>query len=294
MNYETFKSSTLTSMQQRFGDNFHIFLEPVRRNNDIHLDGLTILDRSRNIAPTIFLNHYYEEYLDGKPMADVMDEIIDACQSDLPDENFDFTFFTDYEKVKYRFIYRLISYSQNTKLLKDVPHFRFLDLAVVFCCYLPDALEENATILICNEHLDHWQITSELLYETALKNTPMLLPFDLCPMEDLLHAQETVLFESDKLEKTIMYVLSNTQKLYGASVLLYPGLLSHFAELIGSDFYVLPSSVHEVLLFPKDARAHVKDLDCMVQSINRSHLMKEEILSDHVYLFERASGFLTS
>ena len=90
-----------------------------------------------------------------------------------------------------------------------------------------------------------------------------------------------------------MYVLSNTERFYGASAILYPKILLQFARSIGQDFYILPSSVHEVLLLSKESGARRSDLNRMIQDINASQVAEEEILSDHVYILDRDLGFIT-
>ena len=298
MNYETFKSSALDSIQTYFGNSASVSLQPIIKNNDTILDGLTIQDRSTNLAPTLYLNYYYEDYLAGKSLSDILDDIIASYRSNLPAVSMDLSFFTDYEKIKFRVIYKLISHRENTELLKDVPHFRFLDLAIVFCCYLPDMADGNASILIHNHHLDFWNLTADSLYELAVKNTPILLPYELKSMEDTLKSLGTGLRlfpdnANGAEDSRKIYVLSNTEKLYGASCLLYPNVLSYFAESSGSDFYIIPSSVHEALLLPKTPSVHASGLNKIIQEVNASQLLKEEVLSDHVYVFERAFGFLT-
>lgn len=305
MNYETFKSSAVSSIQSYFGENATVTLHSITKNNNIQLDGLMIQSSSLNISPTIYLNYYYEDYLAGKSLSSVFDEIISSYQEHLPPENMDLSFFTDYHKAKYHIIYKLINYSQNAELLTDVPHFRFLDLAVVFCCYLTDDVSGtcgNATILIHNHHLSFWNITADLLYELAIKNTPILLPYDLKSMEDVLQSlcpdfnvskNNTDYCTDESNETPPMYVLTNTEKLYGASAILYPDILASFAELIDSDLYILPSSIHEVLLLPKHKITNPSELDNIIREVNTSQVLKEDILSDHAYRFERASGFIT-
>lgn len=298
MNYEAFKSSAITSIQNYFGETARVSLHPITKNNNIQLDGLTIQEPSANITPTIYLNHYYEDYLSGKPLSSVVDDIIIAYQKNVPKEQIDFSFFMDYDKVKYQIIYKLINYRQNHKLLQDIPHFRFLDLAIVFCCYLPDMPNGNATILIHNHHLNLWKITADLLYELAIKNTPILLPYEIAGMEDTLKklCPEFCLPVStakSSMRLPSMYVLSNTEKLYGASAMLYPDVMSYFANSIHCDLYILPSSIHEVLLLPKETDSDTSDLNLIIQDVNASQVPKEEILSDHVYIFDRASGFIT-
>lgn len=297
MNYETFKTSTVNSIQKYFGDKASVSLQSITKNNNIRMDGLIIQDSSINIAPTIYLNYYYEDYLAGKPLPAVWDAIIASYQDNLPKNNMDLSFFTDYNKVKYQIIYKLVNYGQNAGLLKDVPHFRYLDLAVVFCCYLSDAPGGNASILIHNHHLDLWNVTADTLYELAVKNTPILLPYELKSMEDTLKAlcPDFPLASAAGApdHSSEMYVLSNTEKLYGASAILYPDILSYFGKLSGCDFYILPSSIHEVLLLPKGPHSHISDLNCIVRDVNGSQLLEEEILSDHAYIYDRSLGFVT-
>ncbi len=298
MDYETFKSSAVASMQKHFGNHAAISLHPIIKNNDIQLDGLMIEDKSVNISPTIYLNYYYEDYLAGKPLDLIFDDIIASYQDNLPQSDLDLSFFTDFCQVKYQIIYKLIHYEQNQTLLKDVPYFRFLDLAVVFCCYLSDISTGNATILIHNHHLDFWKITKDCLYELAVKNTPILLPYELKSMGDTLKTlcPDFSLF-SDHTDAPSdfpeMYVLTNTEKFYGASAILYLNVLSCLAASLNENLYIIPSSVHEALLLPQKHISQKEDLNCIIQDVNASHVLKEEILSDHAYCFQRNLGFIT-
>ena len=87
--------------------------------------------------------------------------------------------------------------------------------------------------------------------------------------------------------KMPMYVLTNKQKLYGAACMLYPGVLKGFAEKIGRDFYILPSSVHEVILVPADSNTDQEALCEIVTEINRTQVAEEEILADSVYFYNK-------
>ena len=296
MNYETFKQSIVDSLKKHFGKDVTVSLHTVIKNNDLSLDGLTIEEPSVNISPTVYLNYYYEDYRMGKDFSKIVDEIIFSYYDHLPNENMDFSFFTDYQQVKYKIIYKLINYEKNQKLLADIPHFKFLDLAVVFCCFLSDTPHGNATILIHNHHIDIWHTTADVLYELAIKNTPILLPYENVSMESVLASMGNAMqitVPDFPVGLPMMYVLSNKAKLYGAAAILYPDVLAAFAKSQNSDLYIIPSSIHEVLLFRKNEHTSSLDLNQMINEVNASHVLPEEILSDHVYCFERASGFIT-
>ena len=82
-----------------------------------------------------------------------------------------------------------------------------------------------------------------------------------------------------------MFVATNKSKINGASVILYDGLLAKFAEKVGGDFYILPSSIHETILLPAAGDMDVDYLIGMVRSINAAEVSPEEILSDNVYKY---------
>ena len=70
------------------------------------------------------------------------------------------------------------------------------------------------------------------------------------------------------------------------------------AETLGGDFFVLPSSVHEVLLIPDDGSMELSYLEQMVRDVNQQEVAPEERLSDNVFhydseahIFENAHTF---
>ena len=89
-----------------------------------------------------------------------------------------------------------------------------------------------------------------------------------------------------------LYVLSNSNGLYGASCMVYQNVLKDFADHLQADLILLPSSVHEVLLTPNLEDSSYEDLSSMVTSINRQEVSPEEQLSNQVYLFSRKDGSL--
>ena len=79
-------------------------------------------------------------------------------------------------------------------------------------------------------------------------------------------------------------------------------LLSKFSHIkwlfllqkMNCDFYILPSIIHEVLLLPKEeSEGDISELNLMIHDVNATQVQEEEILSDHVYCYERRSGFIS-
>lgn len=297
MNYQKFKQHIVVTLQSELGSEVTVTIQDIIKNNDTHLDGLTILSPRHNISPTIYLDYYFRQYEKGRSLSDISQDILSAYQENCPSGHIDISFFTDYDKVKNQIIFKLINYDRNKELLKDVPHYRFLDLAIVFNCLLESDSTGNATILIHHRHLDFWNITKDDLYALAFCNTPRLLPYDLRSMTEilaeLLRDNESLSFPGDATSICPMYVLSNQHKLNGSVCILYQNLLRDFARRLSSDLYILPSSVHEVLIIPAVNQISYQELSDMVRDVNSSQLSREKILSDHVYYYSRENCQIT-
>lgn len=296
MTYQEFKKKTVHAISAKLGPSYRVALQDIIKNNDTHLDGLTILSENSNISPTIYLNYYYEQYLSGKNLSLIHDEILLSYRKNAPTTSIDISFFTDFTKVKERIIFKLVNYERNKELLSKVPHIRYLDLALIFNCFVNSSEDGCATILIYHHHLSFWNITTEELYTLAMKNTPRLLQYQLQNMAEVvidLFCDETSDLFDENFQPIPMYVLSNTTKLNGSGCILYEDLLSDISKKIDSDFYILPSSIHEVLLIPVEHATSYSELTSMVREVNATQLTREEILSDHVYFYSRHTGKIT-
>ena len=296
MTYQEFKNNIIHTVSAKLGPSYRVALQDIIKNNDTHLDGLTILSENSNISPTIYLNYYYDQYQNGKSLSCIQEDIMLSYQKNVPAKNIDISFFTEFTKLKDRIIFKLINYERNKELLSKVPHIRYLDLAIVFNCFIESLTDGYATILIHHHHLSYWNISCEELYSLAKRNTPKLLPYHLQNMSDVLDelfATEPVDWLCDDFSPIPMYVLTNICKLHGSGCILYEDLLVLISQKINNDFYIIPSSIHEVLLIPAENATSYDELSSMVREINSTQLSREEILSDHVYFYSRHTRKIT-
>ena len=203
----------------------------------------------------------------------------------------DVSFFTEWENVKQRIIFRMVNYNANKELLNGVPHRRILDLAVVYHCLVESTPEADATILIHNHHMESWKVTEDVLFHAALENTPCLQKACVVNMEQVCQSMISEK-DSDLAVAKSINILTNTNRTNGAGVILYPNVLKEFAEEMGHDFYIIPSSIHETILLPMlgdDWEA----LSQMVKEVNATQLAPEEVLSDHVYEYRRSKNVVS-
>ena len=293
MNYKEFIQTLQSMLFTRLEAGTTIQVQQIAKNNGVYYDAFIIVSPHVNLSPTIYIPPYYHRYLDGVDLETIVEDILVTYRKNLPVSDFDTTIFTDYQKAKSKIVMRLVNYERNKKLLQSVPHKRFLDFAIIFYCLLKVDATQQASILIYREHLQYWKVDCDDLYDVALCNTPRLLSHYFENMHSLLKEviHETAGTSDDDLFP--MYILSNEYRTYGATVLLYPNLLSNLADSFGKDLVVLPSSVHEVLLLPVDGSPDLKYYTEMVQEVNETQLADDEVLSDHAYLYSRATRLLT-
>jgi len=290
MTYETFKETMIQELRLHFPGDTSITAVSIPRNNGTCKEGLTILESGFNIAPTLYLMEYYEDLKSGTPFVSVLSHLLEAYYEYRPKINIDPNFFRDFSNICDRIVFRLIHQKQNEDLLAEIPHVPYLDLAIVFCCLLRSDEEGHASILIRNSHLELWQTNTESLLALAQVNTPFLLSPTCDEISELLIPlvpEEEQKELKEMQEQPPMYVLTNESRMYGATCILYQDLLRDIADRFAQDFYILPSSVHEVILVPAEEEYLEASFNSMIRDVNSSQLTREEILSDHLYYYSR-------
>lgn len=323
MTYDEFVCCVRDGMAEILGNNVNVKIHKVLKNNDIELDALTVLNQASNVSPTIYLNSYYEDLQNGMEIGEIINEIYQLYEEHSNKLHFDVDIFKDFEKIRGRIAYKLINTKSNMKLLTDIPSVPFLDLSIVFYCLLDNDYLGSATALIHNIHKDMWDISTEELYEIAKQNTPKILQYELKNMNELIREilvddlQKTIYERDDRYdenckmpgpeevadgllkdissarEQISMYVLTNKQRTNGAACMLYENVMEEFAWSVGEDLFVLPSSVHEVILVPAVRGINEEELTQMVREVNSEELDEIDILSDHVYFYSKVRNEIT-
>lgn len=299
MDFVTFAEMVKDEVGKTVGSNFQIRLNDVRKNNGIILKGITVVENDNNIAPTIYLNNYYKDYVDGKTtFVKIIDDLMCIYHKNKINQSVDMRHFLNYEKVKQRIVYKLINTEKNKELLNDIPHIDFLDLSIVFQYLVTQEDLGMAAILIHNVHQKLWGVSVEDLYQAAKENTHTLLKYEVKSMSKVLCEirEEEGLGESEDdymmeiSDSVPMYVLTNKQRVEGAACMLYSDLLHHFSDKIGKNLFIIPSSIHELLLLPADHDVEALEVKRMIKEINDTQVSTEEILSYSLYFYDRQVG----
>ena len=279
------------------GEGGNITINHVIKNNGCEMDGLVIMEKGKDIAPTIYLDSFYELYTNGENIKSIIRQIEIVYEQNKNNVTFDVNILKHFDTIKDKIVYKVVNYRSNEKLLEQVPHKRILDLAVVFYCLLDNEYGRSATALIYNNNLKNWNVTIDDVYKAALKNKQDLLHSKISSMAALFEkCGVNVDGEEVDLKDYVpsdMYVLTNESKLNGAACILYENVLYDFAQKLGADLYILPSSVHEVILLPKLSMFEKDELVNMVKEVNTEGVAADEVLSDHVYEYNRTERLIT-
>ena len=295
---EAFSKTVKAVMQQYFGTGYAVEVHEVVKNNDLCLTGLVIRNESSNLAPAIYLESYYEMHQNGESLENVCAEIIRVYEANRVGTDFDITSITDFNKVKDRICYKLINAKYNEQMLADVAYIKFHDLAIVFYILVSSDADGMATTNVKTALLERWNISKAELFNIAVENTQKMFRGRVCSIEESM--MELFVSQPDEEAKYVfydlfadaeamipMYVCSNSEKFYGAGVMLYNGLLKAFADKIDSNFYILPSSVHEVLFVPVTVGMDIEEMKYIVRAINAVEVAEDEVLSDNIYYYNR-------
>ena len=308
MNYDEFVSYVKDSVATISGPDKKVSINHTIKTNGIELDAIVITDKNNPVSPSIYLNSYYEDYLNGEELGDIVYDIYGIYEKHKNQINIDASFFEDFEQVKPKLMFKLINYDLNKKLLRDVPHIRFLDLAIVFYCIINSDSFGSATTLIRNSQIKFWNVTTKDLLKYSKENTMTCLPCSITPMstivKDLFRQElETNLLHDSSLDFCIdemvreftdmmsrndsveMYVMTNSIKTNGSATILYSNVLKTFSKKVGADVYILPSSLHEVILIPYTDSLSTDSLVHMVREVNEKEVEQADILSGNVYIY---------
>lgn len=283
--YEQFVREITDAVKSVAGTEWSVTSRKERKNNSVILDGMILQRGQERVAPNVYLNHYFSRYCAGESVERLAEQILELCdekksEMKVLEEKLDFSL----EYICEHLYFRLVSRERNEALLQEVPFTRYLDLALVYYWVVYEDGEQLGSIMITRNQMERLGLTVEELERLAKQNTPKLFPAATKKMEEVV----------GKLLPQIDYpvfVLSNEKGINGATCLIYPGVTEELQEKMQGSFFVLPSSIHELIIIPYRS-ATLEQLCEMVYCINRTQVPEEDILSDTVYYYDAEAKVL--
>ena len=259
-----------------------VILQTVKKNNEQYT-GLTVEREEKNFAPIANMEKLYEYYRMTGSIEQVMERLSTIAQMKAPQE-IDENIVKSYEQIKDKLFVRLSPVEGNEAIMEDSPYQMQADMMMTYHIYVPS--EDGFTqIRITQQLLDKFGVTREQLHRDAISNTPNIFTPE-------------ILVAGDPEEDHPMLVVTNTQGVLGASAIFCEGIMDKVAAMMKGDYFILPSSIHEMIAVPNNGRRDSAELEAMVKQANRIVVEPEDILSDTVYhydpktqIFERADAY---
>lgn len=244
------------------------------------IDKLAITVREGNVGAVIYPESIEAETIDKA--VEQINKIVDAHREEMQRIGNNADFFADFEQIKPRLRVRLYNKKVPAEVKRSAEEYGFDDLIIVPYVLVDSLNTSKGTIKVLKNHLLHWGVSAKEVIDIGLQNT---------------ESETTVMSLVDVLKKSMggspdfampdipnEYVVSTDGNMFGAAGIL--SKISYFKKKFPNGFYVLPSSLHEIIVHAATGAVNeLEDLTKMVQEVNRTTVDPEEVLADKAYAF---------
>ena len=249
--------------------------------------GITISPAGGNVGMNLNANQLFDQMQDGQSYEGVLAVAVSTAERGLHDmPAVDVSELMNYEAAKKYLCFDVVGSDRNADMLEKVPHTDKENISMVYRLQLDSTENGAATVLITNAMMEQFGVTKEQLHADAMENAQEIRPADFRTMAAVMAEMMGMPEEMMADMAPPMYVATNQDKVQGAAVMFYPDFMDQAAKELGGDIFILPSSVHEVLILPDDGNMNAQELKEMVTSINASEVSPEDRLTDSVYHYD--------
>jgi len=289
MNYSDFvsdvKGKILDYMPEGYASS-DVSLTTVTKANGVVNDALIIRKEGSNGGPACYLNELFTEYEKNSDFEKFMTSLAKSIdeQYKMAEKGLDVNDFAKLENVKDNVFAEVISRESNEEYLENKPFTEVADLAVIYRVRVDD----DKSFIINNDIAALYGVDANDLYDIAAENAKMENSYSITGMSEKISQMGFGMEESFD-GKEDMYILSNRTGLYGAGCIAFTDVMDKAMEVIGEPFYILPSSLHELIAVPASRFDDVKALEDMVRDVNESVVESHDKLSDNVYVYNESS-----
>lgn len=305
MDYESFKERVMREFLDYMPERYagcELELRKVPKVNTC-LTGVVIKPKEKCsfCGPTFYMERMYDQYKNCESFEKVMANqaiYLEESLKYLPKDILEL----DIASMKDKIVFQVVNTKENQEMISLCPHRNFMDLTAVYRAITN--VDENGVsgFLITNDIAKAEDLTEKALYAMAKKNTKKLFPFKRERIEETMirmmkrwgandkDIDESFPYIDDVPEKERVYVISNQFEFFGANALLYKDVIGDVAKSIGTDCFILPSSVHDLVVLSTDIFGESTKLINLVRETNSEHVRTSDRLSDSIYLYSLANN----
>lgn len=291
-------------------EDLSIEIQDVTKNNNASYTGLVFKVEKDDIAPVIYVNDFYDQYINGREIEDITQNIINVYIKSLDQKPLNPYDLLDYEKIKNQLFVSAVNTERNAEMLKNTPHTECGDVSCIVRIEVNSDTNGIATVKVDNNIIKALGISEEELFNQAWKSMKNLHPAIVKDMVDITKEMPGFPdFMLDMMEERIgemkempdflnfmldmmeerrgeMYVLQTDNKLNAAAYGYDKDTLNGVCEKVNSvEIYILPSSINEVIILPGNRVDNPDILPSIVSQVNDESVPYEEVLSDNIYSY---------
>ncbi len=268
-----------------------VTIEERVKNNDMQVHGMSIMKEGDHISPILYLDEFCEEAENGSSFSSILERIASAYAKAVREKpSFELPKLSR-ENVEEKMRLRVIDFYANKEFVRQHPYID-LGCGYVGTLYIPmdDMIGQKAMVQITNEGFCSLKL-GDGIFEKAMKNTKRDNPAVFANLDDMLFGmEEPGLLKNDPNvdPEREMMVLSTPDGYLGATALFYPDTQEEIARILGQNYYVLPSSIHEILILPETTGNYrPEEMVYLVKGINEEQVRPEERLGNRVMYYDR-------
>ena len=263
MNYEMFRGVVENEFKNYLGEGFKdtkIEVVPQFRVNE-KKDAIVIIEKDGSnymgMSPVIYVDDLFRMYNSSGDLKKTLNFAADLMKAGFDRKDSILSMTENVDKFMDIVVLQLINTNQNKELLADVPHKDFCDLSVIYRMVLSESDDHVYSAIVTNKMVEALKLNPDELFRKAVENTKRINPVVISSMNDVMgmmfSEQEvpdeiTNFLVNDVPPENMMYIMTNKRGINGAVSMIFQDELHKLAEKLGDDLYILPSSLHEVIV----------------------------------------------
>ena len=304
MNFDEFKDQFTEDVKQALKDagiDAKVSTNTVNKMNESY-EAMTITPEGSNIGVNVNMEKFFEAYENGTDYDSVVAKAVDVIEGGFANQpTVDVASLTDYDQMKDKLVMEVVSAEANAEMLDKVPHQNIEDMAVVYRFVLDSSDDGRATILVTNQLLDTMGVTPEQLHADAMENAPELKPAVIKGMSEVMaemmgmSPEELAMMgmPTDPADEQ-MFVATVPAKVHGAGIIAYQDFMDQASDRIGGgDFFILPSSIHEVLIVPDNGNMSLelggRYADYLIGDMYERHFLDDDNYKNAVMWYTKSA-----
>ena len=285
------------------GEEYQTELSLIRKNNGVMKEVLYVRKKESECMPCFYTEELYASYCNGENEVGLAEQMVNIVLNECAIVRREAQKYLTKEWMSEHLFLRLIQFEKNREWLENAVYIPWLDLAAVVYVLTEDDETGVKSFLLPKSSWEELDVGApEEYFPKLAENTARLFPEKLWRIETNTEEENAGCYrffrlaeeDKDALSENCLHVLSNYRKINGAATILYPKVLEQIYEGFSGNFFVIPSSIHEVLLIKETRETEEEFLNRMVREVNESQVEPEEVLSDHVYYYSAERGLCKS